>query len=307
MLIKYWVFIIGGSIFSTTARREEQQRLRQALKVLAECEKQLRASSDRSTWLTAALLQFAPDRSYLPSSVDTSMAPSPIAFDTLEKVATGEPDTPRLPHPPPGDPRRAASSRKASQPNSSPNNNNKDKAHHKVPRVIHNTRTEKQKSQAPAGNSSSNTVEGRRTRGVPHVANQLQAKVHPSTTESPSNIIIDDDDDGSGLPRSRSLVLFDPARISGTRDFRVLSRRDLEDIWGKVLEGCRSNVLRQLLSSQGTLMALFVARGTCRSGFSAFSVISLVMKYQSILKPRWIHIPLLTSVRLVSPFFDTTW
>ena len=117
----------------------------------------------------------------------------------------------------------------------------------------------------------------------------------------------DEDDDGSGLPRSRSLVLFDPARISGTRDFRVLSRRDLEDIWGKVLEGCRSNVLRQLLSSQGTLMALFVARGTCRSGFSAFSVISLVMKYQSILKPRWIHIPLLTSVRLVSPFFDTTW
>lgn len=193
------------------------------------------------------------------------MAPSPIAFDTLEKVATGEPDTPRLPHPPPGDPRR----RKAGQQISSPNNSNKDKAHHKVPRVIHNTRTEKQKLQAPAGNSSSNNVEGRRTRGVPHVANQLQAKVHPSTTESPSNIIDDDDDDdGSGLPPSRSLVLFDPARISGTRDFRVLSRRDLEDIWGKVLEGCRSNVLRQLLSSQGTLMALFVARGMHKSGFS---------------------------------------
>lgn len=214
------------------------------------------------------------------------MAPSPIAFDTLEKVATGEPDTPRLPHPPPGDSRRLAASRKAGQHISSPNNNKKDKAHHKVPRVIHNTRTEKQKSQAPAGNSSSNDVDGRRTRGVPHVTNQLQAKVHPSTAESPSNILIDAaDDDGSELPPSRSLVLFDPARISGTRDFRVLSRRDLEDIWGKVLEGCRSNVLRQLLSSQGTLMALFVARGTHKSGFSAFNVISSAMNYQSVLKP----------------------
>ena len=40
-------------------------RLQQALKTLLEAEKQLRNSSDRTTWLTAALLQFAPEQSYI--------------------------------------------------------------------------------------------------------------------------------------------------------------------------------------------------------------------------------------------------
>jgi len=78
------------------AQKAEQQRLQHTLKVLAESEKQLRVSNDRSTWLTAALLQFAPDRSYLPSSVDTSMSPSPIAFDTLEKITAAEAYTPKI-------------------------------------------------------------------------------------------------------------------------------------------------------------------------------------------------------------------
>eukprot|EP00250_Pteridium_aquilinum_P001871 c12078_g1_i1 orf=343-4128(-) len=59
--------------------KEDMERLRQALKTLSEAEKQLRGSSDRTTWLTAALLQFAPDQSYLlpSSSADTSYIPSP--------------------------------------------------------------------------------------------------------------------------------------------------------------------------------------------------------------------------------------
>jgi hypothetical protein len=45
------------------------EKLRQALKTLSEAEKQLRMSTDRLTWLTAALLQLAPDQQYLlPSS-----------------------------------------------------------------------------------------------------------------------------------------------------------------------------------------------------------------------------------------------
>lgn len=45
------------------------EKLRQALKTLSEAEKQLRVSSDKTTWLTAALLQLAPDKQYLlPSS-----------------------------------------------------------------------------------------------------------------------------------------------------------------------------------------------------------------------------------------------
>jgi DNA polymerase III gamma/tau subunit len=45
------------------------EKLRQALKTLSEAEKQLRVSNDKMTWLTAALLQLAPDKQYiLPSS-----------------------------------------------------------------------------------------------------------------------------------------------------------------------------------------------------------------------------------------------
>jgi hypothetical protein len=53
-------------------RKEELRQLCQALKVLSEAEKQLRVSGDRPTWLTAALLQFAPDHSFLPSSANAS-------------------------------------------------------------------------------------------------------------------------------------------------------------------------------------------------------------------------------------------
>jgi len=41
------------------------EKLRQALKTLSEAEKQLRVSNDKLTWLTAALLQLAPDQNYL--------------------------------------------------------------------------------------------------------------------------------------------------------------------------------------------------------------------------------------------------
>ena len=194
--------------------------MRQALKVLAECEKQLRASNDRPTWLTAALLQFAPDRSYLPSSVDTSMAPSPIAFDTFERVPAGEPCTPRLPPPQPASESKSARKHSRKSPNQGP----------------------RDKDKTPVTASSAGQA----------------SRVHPSATEP----AVDQADDRGHHRLTSSLVLFDPSRAVGNRDFRVLPRRDMEDIWGKVLDGCRSNVLRQLLSSQGTLMALAVARGT---------------------------------------------
>lgn len=202
--------------------------MRQALKVLAECEKQLRASNDRPTWLTAALLQFAPDRSYLPSSVDTSMAPSPIAFDTFERVPTGEPCTPRLP--PPQTAGETKSARKHSQ-----NSPSDISSGFPRPGQGHRDKEKTPVTASPAGQA---------------------AKAHPSATEP----AVDQADDRGHRPTS-SLVLFDPSRAVGNRDFRVLPRRDMEDIWGKVLDGCRSNVLRQLLSTQGTLMALAVARG----------------------------------------------
>ncbi|KAG0604015.1 hypothetical protein M758_10G137200 [Ceratodon purpureus] len=204
-----------GFFHRNMSRREEQQRLRQALKVLAECEKQLRVSNDRPTWLTAALLQFAPDRSYLPSSVDTSKAPSPIAFDTFERLPPGDqPCTPRLPPPQP-------SARKHSQKGSS----NIDVTSR------FQGQKDKEKASSPVG------------RKAPPSGDQLQAKLMHV--------------DNGSLRSASSVMVFDTSRV-GNRDFRVLSHRDMEHIWDKVLDECRSNVLRQLLSSHGTLIALSI-------------------------------------------------
>lgn len=57
------------------------EKLKQALKTLSESEKQLRVSNDKLTWLTAALLQLAPDKQYLlphSSSADASINHTPI-------------------------------------------------------------------------------------------------------------------------------------------------------------------------------------------------------------------------------------
>lgn len=58
------------------------EKLRQALKTLSEAEKQLRTSNDKLTWLTAALLQLAPDQQYmLPSSSAGTSNHSPLALN----------------------------------------------------------------------------------------------------------------------------------------------------------------------------------------------------------------------------------
>ncbi|XP_042515114.1 protein STICHEL-like 3 isoform X2 [Macadamia integrifolia] len=67
----------------STLSKEDMEKLRQALKTLSEAEKQLRMSNDKLTWLTAALLQLAPDQQYiLPSSSgDTSFNHSPSVLN----------------------------------------------------------------------------------------------------------------------------------------------------------------------------------------------------------------------------------
>jgi len=63
------------------------EKLRQALKRLSEAEKQLRLSNDKLTWLTAALLQLAPDQQYtLPtSSSHTSLNHSPVVVNNISE------------------------------------------------------------------------------------------------------------------------------------------------------------------------------------------------------------------------------
>ncbi|KAK4770738.1 hypothetical protein SAY87_031270 [Trapa incisa] len=64
--------------------KEEMERLRQALKTLSEAEKQLRMTNDKTTWLTAALLQLAPDQQYMmPTSADNSFNHSPLPANNM--------------------------------------------------------------------------------------------------------------------------------------------------------------------------------------------------------------------------------
>ncbi|PNT12223.1 hypothetical protein POPTR_011G071300v4 [Populus trichocarpa] len=65
--------------------KDDMEKLRQALKTLSEAEKQLRMSNDKLTWLTAALLQLAPDQQYLlpSSSTETSFNHSPLALNNM--------------------------------------------------------------------------------------------------------------------------------------------------------------------------------------------------------------------------------
>ncbi|KAK9062948.1 hypothetical protein SSX86_016818 [Deinandra increscens subsp. villosa] len=70
-------------VFCLSVSKEDMEKLRLALKTLSEAEKQLRISNDKLTWLTAALLQLAPDQQYvLPTtSVDASIHRSPLGLN----------------------------------------------------------------------------------------------------------------------------------------------------------------------------------------------------------------------------------
>ncbi|KAI4304424.1 hypothetical protein MLD38_039938 [Melastoma candidum] len=65
--------------------KDDMETLRQALKTLSEAEKQLRTSNDKLTWLTAALLQLAPDKQYLPpnSSADVGFHQAPVVENSV--------------------------------------------------------------------------------------------------------------------------------------------------------------------------------------------------------------------------------
>ncbi|KAL4184204.1 hypothetical protein AMTRI_Chr11g158840 [Amborella trichopoda] len=69
-----------------TLTEAEMDKLRQALKILSEAEKHLRHSNDRSTWFTAALLQFGSGNDLVPSSAknNNEMCPRRMQENTLD-------------------------------------------------------------------------------------------------------------------------------------------------------------------------------------------------------------------------------
>lgn len=195
-------------------KKEEAVRLRQALRILSEAEKQLRTSSDQPTWLTAALLQFAPDRSYQPSSVETSVLASPVAQlnDTSEKETVGESVQPWT--------------------------------------------SEEQIHFNP--DDSRDGGDGRRRNSGTYV----EAKVHPAESPLATGVSTSPGERRSGRPsNARSDEPLLPGCIDDLtqKDYTVMSQRKLDEVWQRVIQGCRSNVLKQLLQAQGKLLSLLLA------------------------------------------------
>ncbi|KAL2651796.1 hypothetical protein R1flu_019924 [Riccia fluitans] len=205
-----------GFFFRRCGKKEEAVRLRQALRILSEAEKQLRTSSDQPTWLTAALLQFAPDRSYQPSSVETSVLASPVAQlnDTSEKETVGESVQPWT--------------------------------------------SEEQIHYNPDTNRDGG--DGRRRSSA--ISNYIEAKVHPADSPLVTGVSTSPGDRRSGRPsNARSDEPLLPGSIDdlAQKDYTVMSQRKLEDVWQRVIQGSRSNVLKQLLQGHGKLLSLLLA------------------------------------------------
>eukprot|EP01018_Ginkgo_biloba_P015202 Gb_11110 [translate_table: standard] len=213
--------------------KEEMERLRQALKTLSEAEKQLRLSNDRTTWLTAALLQLAPDQSYMlpSSSAGTSFPQSPIA------------------------PNYASEKEIAGKDSMSARRNQQDNRSEKMQRV-----------------NFSRTKRESITRG-PGSTNHggCSTKDHSSTLEGKKKLdngmdseIINEKD----LPTSSYAYSLDINK-AGRKQFICRSPSKLEDIWEKVLENIHSNALKQFMCFQGKLYSIsFGAAPTAKLIFS---------------------------------------
>lgn len=94
-LFPWWFSFSADLSLLISVSKDDMENLRQALRTLSEAEKQLRTSNDKLTWLTAALLQLAPDQQYLvpSSSTETSFNHSPLVLRNSNGRDTSMRDT----------------------------------------------------------------------------------------------------------------------------------------------------------------------------------------------------------------------
>lgn len=232
-------------------RKEEHERLRQALRVLSEAEKQLRSCSDRTTWLTAAFLQFAPSDSGLlpPSSLGTSVTQSPVNFldtsekETLELDYTGT--------------RQSWDA--------------EDKW---------DSRSQLQLQYMSASNGGPSNMDGVMHKRLDthnhHFSSSFTGnKIYPCDQSPQSGLIAKEMKVGAtgNLPSDAPRTYSSGVSKSDHREISTLSPCTMDNIWTKVLEGSRSNVnvLKQLLRGEGKLLSLSVTE--------AFAVAHLEFRY----------------------------
>eukprot|EP01018_Ginkgo_biloba_P023092 Gb_02960 [translate_table: standard] len=217
-----------GTFFRRHALTEEElERLRRALKILADAEKQLRVSNDQTTWLTAALLQFGSGRSHLvPTSSGNSVTQSPVAlkernlkgllyFDSsarqvLDKEKQFEAPLEQL------DSKMMSKSRMG-------------KKNHSLKK-------------------SNFMYYHEANKGVP--VSNIEAQTH----------ILDYSPVLSGRGRDLPIDIDDNSE-SGQTEFSCMSPGKLDDIWRRTIEECRSNTVGQFLHAQGKLVSVSMGEG----------------------------------------------
>jgi hypothetical protein len=98
--------------------------------------------------------------------------------------------------------------------------------------------------------------EGRRC--VQSVIAQSEAKVHPAH----SPLLKARNSSSEEVLQSSSNLLYDGHQVlAKSCDFHLLGHGELKDVWTKVLHSYRSDVLRQLMQAEGSLVSLSVANG----------------------------------------------
>lgn len=221
-----------GFFRKQTLSEEKLEWLRMAMKTLSEAEKQLRVSNDRTTWLTAALLQLGPDRSCMfpTSCAGTSVTQSPVALDDM-----GENEA--------GDFEHMSSGRQTWD----------DDGNHGQ-----NVSSEMVSSKAE--------INGENRRHIPsnHEASwSMKRSNEMSSMKVPRKLPQDRSTHSRSSPRPPQPLEKQPYDEDLSDDFmedtnsgQMLSSSKLDEIWCRVVEKCQPLPLRQLLHAHGKLISI---------------------------------------------------
>ncbi|KAI5064323.1 hypothetical protein GOP47_0020993 [Adiantum capillus-veneris] len=208
--------------FRQELTKEDMERLRQALKTLSEAEKQLRDSSDRTTWLTAALLQFAPDQSYLvprSSSNTTSVGQTPEGPSDTNGTQNLKPFSKRRP-------RSHSKHLTPTHMESGPGTTTE---------CASNEMSDSSRFSLASSQAQVKAKTNQKPKGVRSTASEVRLQLSSTQTDDPGNT------------RAHITTLAD--------------QFDMEDVWQQFLDAVHSSSLRKFLMTQGKLASLSMSKG----------------------------------------------
>eukprot|EP01018_Ginkgo_biloba_P005854 Gb_09230 [translate_table: standard] len=210
---------------------EELERLRQALKILSEAAKQLRASSDQTIWITVALLQIGPGSRQCPplsSSACINATESSVALNTKDGK---------------GHLHSGSSAQEIWDERKT------------VEAEIEQLLLSNAKTPRRTESSTDLSFKQIQTENGGVEVYNTDARVHsPNYSPLLSGRI------GGSIPRMGIDNIDDNSRSCQT-GFSFTSPRILDDIWRRTTEECHSNTLRHLLQTQVKLVSVSTGEG----------------------------------------------